>query len=197
MARRLITFATQGEAAATILRFRGVPQDKSHWLCMNGYRIVVTGVGTVNAAAMTARYLADAEEVWNVGVAGTFHGTLRFGEVVSVRIVRKHMALPANLDAHSQAYAAGVFPEFLVGEEGEVLLTSDYPIRTRDDKIEPTATLVDMEGYGVVAAARLSHVPCRLWKAVSDEVGTADAIAEKIPMLSERLASFLAFDAST
>lgn len=157
-ARILVVAATTAEA-------RYVPADLP---------LVITGLGKTAAAALTARALAQYDDlsrlvVVNVGTAGALRSGLSGlhepGEVL-------------NHDVNAEAIRAlGIDPqERLVVGPGELTLATgdvfvtDPVLRAR---LAERAHLVDMEGYAVAWTAAQFGVPVRLVKHVSDNADEA------------------------
>ncbi|MFS0885997.1 nucleosidase [Aeromicrobium sp. 179-A 4D2 NHS] len=150
-------------------------------------RLVLTSIGKVEAASVTAAAIAQhrPELVLNVGTAGA----LRPGVA--------GLFLPSLVVNHDLSAAAiralghdPVDEIEIAGGDGTALATGDLFVTdpaTRD-LIAERAHLVDMEGFAVARACQLAHVPCRLVKVVSD---TADDSAMDWPAVVDACARVL------
>lgn len=184
---RLIVFATQEEAQATL----NTPPSH-HDL------VVITGMGSLAAAAAVAKSLASTpsiDEVWNIGIAGALNQRLPLESVCYISTVTKYLSLPTGIDDHSRQLAKRTFPPIVLQEKGYSLISSNYPIHHPEirDELAQQADLVDMEGYGVALAAAQAHKRCCLCKVVSDPAdfkGPA-LIKAKLPLLSHTMAKIL------
>jgi len=141
-----------------------------------GVEVVVTGIGKVKAAAVTAAVLAargDLDDllVVNLGTAGALRPGLE-------GLHEPGTVLNHDLSADALR-ALGDDPQELLdvpGGDGTVLASGDVFVSDPvvRDALAVRAGLVDMEGYAVVWACRRAGVPVRLVKHVSDR---ADASA--------------------
>ncbi|GAA2601194.1 nucleosidase [Winogradskya consettensis] len=132
--------------------------------------VLLTGMGKVNAALAVATVLARGphpSEIINLGTAGGLRpgltGTHTIGTV-----------LQHDLDSDALLRITGILtgPPLLVGDpDGPTLATGDSFIadEVTRDRLAVHASLVDMEGYAVAAAAQAAGVPVRLVKHVSDD----------------------------
>ncbi|WP_082771822.1 nucleosidase [Actinoplanes sp. TFC3] len=157
--------------------------------------VLLTGMGKVNAALSVAAALATGPkptELINLGTAGALRpgltGTHTIGTV-----------LQHDLDSEVLLRLTGEVtgPPLLVGDpQGIVLATGDSFIAdpvTRD-RLARDASLVDMEGYAVAAAAHAAGVPVRLVKHVSDDASehAGKSWQESVAECSHALAAWLA-----
>lgn len=163
---RLLVFATLGEALPSLQSCEAKAVGEGLYEIPEGL-LLVTGMGCVRAASRTAAVLEryPVDEVWNVGVAGSYCDDRRQDMVYPIASVEKNLSFPAAIDDHSQRLARAAFPRLELQAEGLNLLTSDYPLHARGLQ---GFDLVDMEGYGVAFAAQEKGVACALWKIVSD-----------------------------
>lgn len=170
-ARVLVVSATKSEAAY-------VPE---------GVPLVLTGIGKVEAASVTAAAIARTQPdlVVNIGTAGA----LRPGVA--------GLFLPSTVVNHDLSAAAiralghdAVDEIDVPGGDGTVLATGDLFVTdpAARDLIAERAHLVDMEGFAIARAAQLAGVPCRLAKVVSD---TADDSALDWPAVVDACARVL------
>ncbi len=134
--------------------------------------VLVTGMGKVNAALGVASVLGRGvlpSEILNLGTAGGLRAGMSGTHVVGT--VLQH-DLDGDLLFRLTGEVTG--PPLLVGDpEGPVLATGDTFVAddAARDRLAADASLVDMEGYAVAAAARAAGVPVRLVKHVSDDAG--------------------------
>ena len=138
-----------------------------------GTETLICGIGPVDAAAVTARALADKrpEAVLQVGIAGCRRGCgLEPGQLVigseslycdtDSRLVPARLESPARLLAAAEAAlpAAAVRP---IGTSASVGGTSGCDVE-------------GMEGFAVLRAARLADIPALEVRAVSNEIEEPD-----------------------
>ena len=160
-----------------------------------GAETLLCGIGPVEAAAVTARALAERrpQGVLHVGIAGAtgidpptlvIGSEARYCDIsgdLAARIPRVERAEP---DARLLEAARAALPEALVRPIG----TTAYVGRGIDCDVEA------MEGFGVLRAAELAGVPAVEVRAISNAVGEPDrgrwrfddalaALAEAIPRL--------------
>lgn len=134
-----------------------------------GVPVVVTGIGKVAAAAVTAATLAEVDRagltVCNLGTAGA----LRPG-VTGLRLPSQVV----NHDISAALLASLGYPVTdtltVPDGDGSVLATGDTFLAdpVARDRLAQRADLVDMEGFAVAFAAIRAGVPVRLVKHVSD-----------------------------
>ncbi len=165
---RLILFATEREARATIKRLKATA-CKDYYLFSEGI-IAITGMGIHAAQAMCMRFALEVEEIWNLGIAGSFRSDIQWGEVVAISSVGKLVPHMEKLDTKSQEIASQALPLFSLTSSGYRLLSSDVPIHDLElhGNLSDRGDLVDMEGYGIAYAAAFYKRPCYMWKVVSD-----------------------------
>ena len=178
--------ASEAEAARACLR----PED----------RLIVSGIGKVNAAAATQRAILEgATEVWNVGVAGGFDPAMQVGACYAV-----DRAVEYDFDlAQVNGTAVGVHderttPYFSCATDGladlprATLATGDRFNDSEDDLATLAAlgaTLRDMEGAAVAHVCERNGVPCRIVKCVSDVHGRGSMTGQYRNNLKTALAS--------
>lgn len=149
-----------------------------------GMPVALTGIGKVEAAAATARAIAEHRPtlVVNVGTAGALRPGVSGLFVPSVVV---------NHDLSAEAIRAlgheAVDEIEIVGGDGSTLATGDLFVTDPAvrDRIAARADLVDMEGFAVARACAVFDVPVRLVKVVSD---TADDTALDWPAVVDRCA---------
>jgi adenosylhomocysteine nucleosidase len=132
--------------------------------------MLITGVGKVNAAISLTQALASSGSkpslIVNVGTAGGLRDDQGGLHVVS-EVIQHDLDTGLLESLTGQIYGA---PITLSDRGGVTLATgdtfvSDSAVR---EKLAQRATLVDMEGYAVAAAAAAIGVPIRMVKHVSD-----------------------------
>ena len=147
-----------------------------------GDRLLVSGVGKVNAAAATQRAISEgATEIWNAGLAGGFDPAMSVGACYAV-----DRAAEYDFDlSRVNGTAVGVHDERTTpyfacatsGLEGLPVATLATGDRFTDSPADLSvlaalgATLRDMEGAAVAHVCEANGVPCRLVKCVSDVCG--------------------------
>ena len=168
-------------------------------------RLLVCGVGKVNAAAATQRAIDEgATEIWNVGVAGGLDPSMEVGaSYVIDRAVEYDFDLAqvngTRIGVHNERttpYFACV-ADFAPGLPRATLATGD---RFGDDAADFAtldgleATVRDMEGAAVAHVCETNGVPCRIVKCLSDVRGKGamtrqyrENLAKALAALSETL----------
>lgn len=156
-----------------------------------GDRLVVCGVGKVNAAAATQRAICEgAAEVWNAGIAGGFGRGMRVGDCLVVdRAVEYDVDLSevngtgvGVLDGRDTPYfrcAADFAPEL----PRATLASGDRFGDSFEERDAATlaalgATVRDMEGAAVAHVCEANGVPCRMLKAISDVKGNGPMVGQ-------------------
>ncbi len=152
---------------------------------LGGLEGVACGIGPVEAAAVTARALAEREwgAVLHIGIAGARgldSGSLVIGSeavycdlAAGIRLVDRAAPDAALLDAVRQALpGAAVLP---IGTSAAVGgADRDLPVEA-------------MEGFGVLRAAALAGVPAVELRAISNEIGEPDRARWEIATAIDRL----------
>jgi len=166
----LIVFATFTEAQSSLQALEAKPRTQEGLFAFDDGYIVLSGLGVVNAATAVARYGLDASEIWNAGLAGSLRSDWEVGDLLSIGSVTKNLCLPDDTSVHAKGVAGETFDEIVVGEGRARLVSSDFPVyaQTERERLGLVADVVDMEGYGIAAAARALNKPCKIWKMVSD-----------------------------
>lgn len=157
----------------------------------HGDRLVVCGVGKVNAALATQRAICDgAAEIWNAGLAGGFGSGMRVGDCVVIdRAVEYDFDLSevngtrvGVLDGRDTPY----FPcaaDFAPGLPRATLASGDRFGDSFEERDAATlaalgATVRDMEGAAVAHVCEANGVPCRILKAISDVRGGGSMVGQ-------------------
>ncbi len=159
--------------------------------------LLITGIGTINAALTVTDYLARAaergelpERVVNVGTVGSLHDGLD-GVFEIEQVIKHDFNLLIESDIH----------RYLLPETFELETTGKLPVQslaTGDHFVTDTATrerlaqtsgLVDMEGYAIAAACARFGVPLTMLKQVSDPANeeTIGAWAGSLSRASQQL----------
>lgn len=175
----LLVFATLTEAKGTIQALRAVECHPSVYRWSKG-RIVISGMGCIQAATAVGLYGQEADTVINVGIAGALNPEIPLGTMCSIQTVAKHTLLPEAPLLHTVDLVQAAFPHHDIGSKGTGcrLISSDYPVydpmtRQRLSSFD----LVDMEGYGVASACHALQKQCRIYKKISD---LADSIGSSL-----------------
>lgn len=147
-----------------------------------GDKLIVSGIGKVNAAAATQRAISEygAGLVINAGLAGGFGADMMPGEVYEVTAAVEYDFDLAKLNGT----AVGVLDEydtpFLEVEStgffpGAVLATGDHFNDGENDyaliRDELKATLRDMEGGAIAHVCKKNGVRCRMIKCITNVAG--------------------------
>lgn len=153
-----------------------------------GVASVVTGLGKVEAAAGTARAIAESSPdlVVNMGTAGSLRPG-QSGVFVPSTILNHDLDSAAIRGFGYDAVDAIEVP----GGDGTVLATGDRFIAdpAARDELAERAHLVDMEGFAIARTCQVLGVPFRAVKVVSD---SADEAAVDWPSVLDRCARDLA-----
>ena len=168
-------------------------------------RLLVCGVGKVNAAAATQRAIDEgATEIWNVGVAGGLDPSMEVGaSYVIARAVEYDFDLAqvngTRIGIHNERTTPyfACAADFAPGLPRATLATGD---RFGDDAADFAtldgleATVRDMEGAAVAHVCETNGVPCRIVKCLSDIRGKGamtrqyrENLAKALAALSETL----------
>ena len=132
--------------------------------------VLINGVGKVNAAISLTQAVAGSGTkpslLVNVGTAGALRDGQGGLHVVS-EVVQHDLDTGLLQSLTGEIYGA---PIALSDSDGVTLATGDTFISDSEvrAKLAQRATLVDMEGYAVAAAAAAIGVPLRMVKHVSD-----------------------------
>ena len=168
-------------------------------------RLLVCGVGKVNAAAATQKAIDEgATEIWNVGVAGGLDPSMEVGASYVVdRAVEYDFDLAqvngTRIGVHNERTTPyfACAADFAPGLPRATLATGD---RFGDDAADFAtldgleATVRDMEGAAVAHVCETNGVPCRIVKCLSDVRGKGamtrqyrENLAKALAALSETL----------
>ena len=168
-------------------------------------RLLVCGVGKVNAAAATQRAIDEgATEIWNVGVAGGLDPSMEVGaSYVIDRAVEYDFDLAqvngTRIGVHNERTTPyfACAADFAPGLPRATLATGD---RFGDDAADFAtldgleAMVRDMEGAAVAHVCETNGVPCRIVKCLSDVRGKGamtrqyrENLAKALAALSETL----------
>ncbi|MFF4755783.1 nucleosidase [Streptomyces sp. NPDC002514] len=138
--------------------------------------VLLTGMGKVNAATALATALARGplpSEVVNLGTAGALRSGWTGTHVIGT-VIQHDLDSRVLHTLTGESYGT---PLTVGDPNGPTLATGDSFIddehaRTR---LAAQASLVDMEGYALAAAAHRAGVPLRIVKHVSDDAGEGAA----------------------
>ncbi len=138
--------------------------------------LLITGIGTVNAAIAVSSWLAAAEKlpdlVINFGTAGAlvdgWHGVFEISHTFQHDFDHELLSQIAGYEIPNgiDLWCTGGFPTARLATGNSFIGDSDTRAR-----LSALAQVCDMEGYAVAAACQAAGVPCSLIKQVSD---TAD-----------------------
>ncbi len=149
-----------------------------------GLPLVLTGIGKVEAAAVTTAAIAELRPdlVLNIGTAGALRPGMS-GLFVPSQVVNHDYSAEAVRALGHEAIDEIELPD----GDGTVLATGDLFVTDPlvRDRLAERAHLVDMEGFAVARACQMAQVPCRLVKIVSD---AADDSALDWPAVVDRCA---------
>lgn len=145
-------------------------------------RLIVCGIGKVNAAAAAQRAISEygADLIVNAGLAGGFGVNMKAGEVYEVTaaveydfdLAKLNGTAIGVLDEYDTPYleveATGAYP-------GAVLATGDHFNDSDRDyaliRDELKATLRDMEGAAIAHVCKKNGVRCRMIKCITNVAG--------------------------
>lgn len=145
-------------------------------------RLIVCGIGKVNAAAAAQRAISEygADLIVNAGLAGGFGIGMEVGDVYEVTaaveydfdLAKLNGTAVGVLDEYDTPYleveATGVFP-------GAVLATGDHFNDSENDysliRDELKASLRDMEGAAIAHVCKKNSVRCRMVKCITNVAG--------------------------
>lgn len=191
MSRKLIVFAQLAEAAATLHALKADSTESPNYYTFEHGLVVVSGMGVHAAGAAVFAHAHQADEVWNLGIAGALQDTLPIGEILTIETVGKY-APSGPLDPLSQEIVATTLPHFTLKCGKGKLISSDFPIYDKSHRshLGKKWEVVDMEGYGIAYAANYLGKKCRMWKIVSDfaSPGGREELRKNKAHLSERIA---------
>jgi nucleoside phosphorylase len=148
----------------------------------DGDRLIVSGIGKVNAAAATQRAISEygAKLIVNAGLAGGFGEDMAPGDVYEVTsaveydfdLAKLNGTAVGVLDEYDTPYleveSTGLFP-------GAVLATGDHFNDGEGDysliRDELKAGLRDMEGGAIAHVCKKNGVKCRMLKCITNVAG--------------------------
>jgi Phosphorylase superfamily len=181
----LITMAHHGEAQSVIEKLK-LEKAGSDLFKNETMILLLTGEGPFEAATKTALTLSKFPftEVINLGIAGSLSSELEKGSFIAVRTIY----LIQNLRPE--------FRTFQCSQEGVDCLTSFERILDPEKAkgLKGIGKIVDREAWGVAMAARVSGLPFRVYKVISDVAGTIGAcevVTDEAPVFSDKLAEGL------
>ena len=145
-------------------------------------RLIVCGIGQVNAAAAAQRAVSEygADLIVNAGLAGGFGADMEAGAVYEVTaaveydfdLAKLNGTAVGVLDEYDTPYleveATGAFP-------GAILATGDHFNDSENDysliRDELKASLRDMEGAAIAHVCMKNGIKCRMVKCVTNVAG--------------------------
>lgn len=197
MSRRiLIMFATNGEAAAALTTLSAQPTDDQKLFEWTGGHVVLSGMGPLAACQAVTKYGPGHDELWNLGMCGSFSDRHKPGTIAKVSNVEMLPVTPYQLDSHAEALHKMLHPSLtLLADTKARLATCPFPLRAASvlPAYRERFDLVDMEGYSIAWAAQQIHLPCHLWKVVSDRVEDTNptCIQNKLSSCSHLLSKYI------
>jgi len=137
---------------------------------MNGYTVIYTGVGKIQAATALAKSLCHFHkpiEIWNYGTAGGVSGISGLHEV-SAFLQRDMMAEP-QAPRGSIPFTEPLLGEIQTSKQGIRCGTGDSFVMAADPWFEQqNIDCVDMEGWALAYVAQQYNIPFRSFKYISD-----------------------------
>ncbi len=192
----LIAFATQLESSAAIELLKAIKIDDWLWEFPKG-RIAVTGMGTYHAAFFLTQAIQSQRPsaLWNLGFAADLKDR-EIGTIEHIKSIHRP-PLSSRPDKISRRIYRECYPPLQIYPfcPGVDLVTVDAPVHclTMRKKCAEIADLLDLEGYGVAAFARMHQIECKMVKIVSDRAqgGGRNELLANAPALAHKLAVWL------
>ena len=157
--------------------------------------VVISGMGPVRAAAATAYAITarGARRVINAGICGALHAGLQTGGLRRITAVINGDAAACG-DAAPPLDLATASPWATLPPARLATVTEPVFGGERRDRLAAAADVVDMEGWAVAQTCQRHHIPCLLFKGVSDMADTAgrDELQRNLAAVSDLLAQTLA-----
>ncbi len=119
--------------------------------------LVLSGMGVHAAQLAVTQHASRFDEIWNIGLAGSLTSSLSIGTIFPIKSVGKYVSLSKEeADPITYSCMEQHLPHMLLGDQGERLISSDFPIHSKVHKsvLSHNWDLVDMEGYGIAYAAK-------------------------------------------
>lgn len=150
-----------------------------------GDRLVVAGIGKVNAAAATMKAICDgATEIWNAGLAGGFDPAMNVGDIYAIESAVEYDFDLATVDGTrvgqlsertSPYFPLAPLPRPVPSVLSSRILATGDRFNDSDADLslfrELGATVRDMEGAAIAHVCELAGVPCRSFKCISNVIG--------------------------
>jgi len=137
---------------------------------MNGYTVIYTGVGKVQAATTLAKSLCHFHkpvEIWNYGTAGGVSGISGLHEVGA--FLQRDMMAEPQAPRGSIPFTEPLLGEIQTSKQGIRCGTGDSFVMAADPWFEQqNIDCVDMEGWALAYVAQQYNIPFRSWKYISD-----------------------------
>lgn len=192
----LIAFATQLESSAAIEQLSAFKIADGLWRFSKG-QIAVTGMGTYRAASFLTQaiQLQRPSALWNLGFAADLKNR-EIGALEQIKSIHRP-PLSSRPDKVSRRIYSECYPPLQIYPpcQGVDLVTVDAPVHclTMRKKCAEIADLLDLEGYGVAAFARMHQIECKMVKIVSDraQAGGRRQLLANAPALASKLALWL------
>lgn len=139
---------------------------------MEGYRVLYTGVGKVQAATALAKHLCQSAlykptEIWNYGTAGGVSGISGLHEVGA--FLQRDMMAEPQAPRGSIPFTDPLLGEIHTAKTGIRCGTGDSFVMQADPWFEDQyIDCVDMEGWALAYVAQQYDIPFRSFKYISD-----------------------------
>ena len=139
---------------------------------MEGYRVLYTGVGKVQAATALAKQLCQSTlykpyEIWNYGTAGGVSGISGLHEVGA--FLQRDMMAEPQAPRGSIPFTEPVLGEIHTSKQGIRCGTGDSFVMQADPWFEDqNIDCVDMEGWALAYVAQQYNIKFRSFKYISD-----------------------------
>jgi nucleoside phosphorylase len=163
--KTLVVFATLSEAESSLEALKAKVIIENELFETDIAKILICGIGSLNAAIKTLKYYNKEQNVLNLGACGALKEVPIF-TVLPIKAVHKLNYLPPFLDSYSKKFSDSIFSIADINSEGFTCLTSDFPLHQEKlrDKLKKAYDCIDMEGYGIARACK----EVKMFKCVSD-----------------------------
>ena len=164
----------------------------------DGDRLVVSGIGKVNAAAATQKAIDEgADEIVNCGVAGGLDASMGIGDVYEISQAVEYDFDLADLNGtglgvHDERTTPYFDCRTAETHLSRILATGDRftnDVKDIDAALSLGATIRDMEGAAIAHVCERNGVPCRMLKAISDVCGKGKMTEQYKENLGKTLAN--------
>ena len=193
MSRLIILLATAQEAyhLTKELEATCVCPKKTEYDFSSG-KIVITGMGSLQALSKTLQVASSEDYLLNAGVAGALNSHLEVEKAYLIESVGKYQPSKELIGNKALSFGERLFPNVNTKDKGFRLITSDFPFYQEALKKQcyDHWDLVDMEGYAIAYGASLLKTSLSMLKVVSDlaDSNTKKAIMQNFDRLSKIVA---------